>query len=53
MYVQTRPFVQQFLKAVSEIFIVYVYTAGAKAYADSVLDVIDVEKVIQKRFYRG
>jgi TFIIF-interacting CTD phosphatase-like protein len=42
MFIETRPFVQKFLKAVSEIFIVYVYTAGAKTYADSVLDIIDV-----------
>ena len=41
MYVEPRPMVQEFLKAVSEVFTLYVYTAGKKNYADRVLKVID------------
>jgi RNA polymerase II subunit A small phosphatase-like protein len=52
MFIEPRPFAREFLKAVAEIFTVYIYTAGKKSYADAVLDVIDVEQVIQKRFYR-
>lgn len=52
MYIEPRPFAREFLKAVSEIFTVYIYTAGKRSYADAVLDIIDTEKVIQKRFYR-
>ncbi len=52
MFIEPRPFAKQFLKAVSEIFTVYIYTAGKKTYADTVLNIIDAEKTIQKRFYR-
>ena len=52
MYVEPRPLASLFLKTVAEIFTVYVYTAGEKKYADSVLNVIDPENLIQKRFYR-
>lgn len=52
MYIEPRPLAKEFLKAVGQIFTVYVYTAGKKSYADAVLDIIDTEKVIQKRFYR-
>jgi TFIIF-interacting CTD phosphatase-like protein len=52
MYVEPRPLARSFLKAVSEIFTVYIYTAGEKQYADTVLNIIDPENLIQKRFYR-
>ena len=52
MYVEPRPLAGQFLKTVAEIFTVYIYTAGEKKYADSVLNLIDPENLIQKRFYR-
>ena len=40
MYVEYRPYLREFLKAASEIFTIYVYTAGYKEYADLVLDSI-------------
>lgn len=52
MYIETRPFASDFLVAAGEIFTVYVYTAGKKKYADTVLDKLDVTGVIEKRFYR-
>jgi TFIIF-interacting CTD phosphatase-like protein len=52
MFVEPRPFAREFLRAVGEVFTVYIYTAGKKSYADAVLDIIDCEQVIQKRFYR-
>ena len=52
MYVEPRPFAKHFLKTVAEIFTVYVYTAGQKKYADAVLNIIDSENLITKRFYR-
>ena len=52
MFIEPRPFAREFLRAVGEIFTVWIYTAGKKSYADSVLDIIDVDKAIQKRFYR-
>ena len=52
MYVEPRPLAGQFLKKVAEIFTVYIYTAGEKKYADAVLNIIDPENLIEKRFYR-
>ena len=52
MFVEPRPMVQQFLQAVSEVFTIYVYTAGKKNYADRVLNIIDPKGLIEKRFYR-
>lgn len=52
MYVERRPHLDEFLSAVSEIFDVWVYTAGDKKYADIVLNSIDPKGYIQKRFYR-
>lgn len=46
MYIEPRPFANDFLIAAGEIFTVYVYTAGKKKYADTVLDQIDPNKVI-------
>jgi TFIIF-interacting CTD phosphatase-like protein len=52
MYVEPRPLARQFLQTVAEIFTVYIYTAGEKKYADAVLNIIDPENHIQRRFYR-
>jgi TFIIF-interacting CTD phosphatase-like protein len=52
MYIQPRPYAREFLTACSEVFTLYVYTAGRKHYADAILDVLDTHRVIQKRFYR-
>ena len=52
MYVEPRPLARQFLQTVSQIFTVYIYTAGEKKYADAVLNIIDPDNVIERRFYR-
>lgn len=52
MYVEPRPLARKFLEAVSKIFTVYVYTAGEKKYADTVLNIIDPDQLIERRFYR-
>lgn len=52
MYIEERPHLREFLVAVSKIFDIYIYTAGNKKYANQVLDAIDKEKVIGRRFYR-
>lgn len=52
MYVEFRPLLEEFLIAVAKIFDVYIYTAGNKSYADTVLSTIKAKGVIQKRFYR-
>jgi len=48
-----RPGVLEFLKAVTEIFEIFIFTASKKEYANAVLDFLDTEKKIFKhRLYR-
>lgn len=52
--INLRPKVKEFLKKVSELFEVIVFTAGIKEYADAVLDFLDPEKsLIKHRLYRN
>lgn len=46
MFVEPRPLARQFLKSASQIFTIYIYTAGKKDYADAVLNIIDTDNVI-------
>ena len=52
IYVEFRPHIAEFLAAVSQLFTIYVYTAGSQPYADAVLDSLPNKEVISKRFYR-
>eukprot|EP01023_Acetabularia_acetabulum_P000687 TRINITY_DN1027_c1_g1_i1.p1 TRINITY_DN1027_c1_g1~~TRINITY_DN1027_c1_g1_i1.p1 ORF type:complete len:348 (-),score=42.53 TRINITY_DN1027_c1_g1_i1:525-1568(-) len=53
VYVRSRPFLKQFLEAVSKHFEVVVFTASMEAYADKVLDVIDAgRQLISHRLFR-
>ncbi len=48
-----RPFLQEFLETLSQIYQIYLYTASDKNYADKVLSIIDPQqRFFQKRFYR-
>ena len=47
-----RPGVQQFLKEMSEIYEVVIFTAAMQDYADWVLDQLDTSKWISHRLYR-
>ena len=48
-----RPGVEDFLKKVSEMFEIFVFTASIKEYADAVLDYLDPEsKIFKHRLYR-
>mmetsp|Transcript_6354 Transcript_6354/g.6903 ORF Transcript_6354/g.6903 Transcript_6354/m.6903 type:complete len:259 (+) Transcript_6354:129-905(+) len=52
VYVMKRPFVDEFLQAMGEIFEVVIFTASIPKYADPVLDLLDKHKVITGRLTR-
>lgn len=52
IYVKFRPFVFEFLEAVSKYYDIAIFTASEKAYADSIINKLDPErKLISKRYY--
>ncbi|KAL3851437.1 hypothetical protein ACJIZ3_013319 [Penstemon smallii] len=52
-YVLKRPFVDEFLKFLSENFEIVVFTAGNKMYASAVIDQLDNRNLISHRLYRN
>ena len=52
LYVLIRPYVYEFLREMSKIFIIYIFTASIKEYANPLLNELDKNNVISKRFYR-
>jgi CTD small phosphatase-like protein 2 len=52
VYVLTRPYIYEFLNDMSKIFIIYIFTASVKEYANPLLNEIDKNNIITKRLYR-
>jgi len=52
VYVCKRPHVDEFMKRVGEIYEVVIFTASLSKYADPVLDLLDIHKVIDWRLFR-
>ncbi|OJA16808.1 hypothetical protein AZE42_04767 [Rhizopogon vesiculosus] len=52
MYVQKRPGVDEFLRQMGEMYEVVVYTASLSAYADPVMDHLDIYKAVSYRLFR-
>ncbi|KAJ9101924.1 hypothetical protein QFC19_005005 [Naganishia cerealis] len=52
VYVIKRPGVDMFLKDMGEIYEVVVFTASLSKYADPVLDMLDIHKVVKHRLFR-
>jgi len=52
VYVLKRPGVDQFLEQMGKKFEVVVFTASLSKYADPVLDLLDIHKVIRSRLFR-
>ncbi|OAX41518.1 NIF-domain-containing protein [Rhizopogon vinicolor AM-OR11-026] len=52
MYVQKRPGVDEFLRQMGEMYEVVVYTASLSAYADPVMDHLDIYKAVSHRLFR-
>ncbi|CAO3696897.1 unnamed protein product [Umbelopsis ramanniana] len=52
VYVLKRPGVDNFMKRMSSIYEIVVFTASLSKYADPVLDVLDIHRVVQHRLFR-
>lgn len=52
-HVWERPFLHTFLRAMSRLYNLVVFTASAPAYADPILDRIDTNGYIKRRYYRA
>jgi len=52
VYVLKRPGVDQFLEQMGKKFEVVIFTASLSKYADPVLDLLDIHKVIRSRLFR-
>jgi CTD nuclear envelope phosphatase 1 len=52
-YVTKRPFCDVFLKTISKWYKIVVFTASIPEYADPVLDWLDPNRLISKRYFRN
>ncbi|KAF9122643.1 hypothetical protein BGX30_001865 [Mortierella sp. GBA39] len=52
VYVIKRPGVDTFLQKMGEIYEVVIFTASLSKYADPVLDMLDIHKVVKHRLFR-
>ncbi|CAM0136162.1 hypothetical protein VKS41_005443 [Umbelopsis sp. WA50703] len=52
VYVLKRPGVDEFLRRMGELYEIVVFTASVAKYADPVLDILDIHKVINHRLCR-
>lgn len=52
VYVLKRPGVDEFMRQSGQMYEVVVFTASLSKYADPVLDLLDVHKVVQHRLFR-
>ncbi|KAG2179848.1 hypothetical protein INT43_003634 [Umbelopsis isabellina] len=52
VYVLKRPGVDLFMKRMSSVYEIVIFTASLAKYADPVLDVLDIHRVVQHRLFR-
>ncbi|PWN45356.1 NLI interacting factor [Ceraceosorus guamensis] len=52
VYVIKRPGVDEFMRRMGEIYEVVVFTASLAKYADPVLDILDIHRVVRHRLFR-
>lgn len=52
VYVIKRPGVDEFMRRMGEHFEVVIFTASLSKYADPVLDILDIHKVVHHRLFR-
>ena len=52
IYVYKRPYVNEFLYQMSKLFTIYIFTSSMKEYSNKLIDLLDFEKCIDKRYFR-
>ncbi|KAI8878772.1 NLI interacting factor, partial [Backusella circina FSU 941] len=52
VYVLKRPGVDEFMRKMGEIYEIVVFTASLAKYADPVLDMLDIHRVVKHRLFR-
>ncbi|CAO3645938.1 unnamed protein product [Cunninghamella echinulata] len=52
VYVLKRPGVDEFMRKMGELYEIVVFTASLSKYADPVLDILDIHKVVKHRLFR-
>ncbi|ANQ08805.1 Nif-like protein [Plasmodium coatneyi] len=52
LYVCKRPYIDLFFSILNPYFEIVIFTTSIKSYADTVLNIIDVDHYIDKKFYR-
>ncbi|XP_041086638.1 CTD small phosphatase-like protein 2-A [Polyodon spathula] len=53
VYMNMRPYVQEFLERMSKVYEIFVYTSAKKEYADEILDLVDPQKkLVRHRLYQ-
>jgi len=52
VYVAKRPHVDEFMRRVGELYEIVVFTASLAQYADPVIDLLDIHKVVDWRLFR-
>lgn len=52
VYVLKRPYVDEFLQRMNELYDIFVFTASISSYANPLLDTLDRNRVIKKRLFR-
>jgi len=53
VYVRKRPYVDMFIAECAKMYELVVFTASLPAYANPVLDILDKDKLIKHRLFRG
>ncbi|CAG9474940.1 unnamed protein product [Plasmodium vivax] len=52
LYVCKRPYIDLFFSVLNPFFEIVIFTTSIKSYADAVLNIIDVDHYVDKKFYR-
>jgi CTD nuclear envelope phosphatase 1 len=51
-YISKRPYLDTFLATLATAYDIVIFTASIRRYADAVIDLIDVHRVVSRRFFR-